>query len=240
MLFRSPSHSPDESSPEGLNPEAGAENDLTAPTSSDANDSMPDLKESTSDAVSAPGNVPTDAVEDEADWGLRDLEPAAAAQLAVHSKADQTRLIKRLQVLAQPALKLWQRLLRGVRLRLPQVADLSDGILSGILIGILVLLLVLINSLGHPSPTAAIPASPSTEINPSEPTEPAPAELDPAPLEMNPDLERIADIQDQLAEVATSYASDLVVSVQASFAEDRLSANLRDRKSTPSELQSPM
>jgi hypothetical protein len=60
-------------------------------------------------------------------------------------------------------------------------------------------------------------------------TYPAPATDLEAPIPeapVNPDLERIADIQDQLAAVATSYASNLVVSVQASFAEDRLSANL--------------
>ncbi|NJN21109.1 MAG: hypothetical protein HC812_07880 [Leptolyngbya sp. RL_3_1] len=45
-------------------------------------------------------------------------------------------------------------------------------------------------------------------------------------MPVNPGLERLVDIQAQLSAVATSYASNLVVSVQANFTDDRLTANL--------------
>lgn len=174
------------------------------------------------------------------DWDLGELETttaADAAQLATQIQATSSSPMQRIQALIhliqpilkiQPALKLWQRLLRGVRSRLPQMASLSDGVLSGILIGILVLLLLLINGLGQPSavavapPTATAAAAPS-ELSP-EPTTALESPSVEAPV--HPDLERIDDIQAQLTAAATSYASQLVVSVQASFGEDCLSANL--------------
>ncbi len=214
---------------------------------------MPDGFEADAEPVSPETEVPPAplaggqaqpaAAED--DWGLDALDTVAgadaadAANLLKRSRRPKTNPIQRIQRLGQPALQpalqpllqLWQRLLRGVRSRLPQVAALSDGVLSGILIGILVLLLTLINRLGHPSPAVVVTPTmaPDGATALELPSAPPPGQDIDSPTvaaPIDPDLERIADIQDQLTVVATSYASNLVVSVQANFAEDRLSANL--------------
>ncbi|NJN21108.1 MAG: hypothetical protein HC812_07875 [Leptolyngbya sp. RL_3_1] len=81
------------------------------------------------------------AEENASDWDLGELETTAdavdAAKLAMQRNAAGNRPMQQLWALVQPGLKLWQRLLRGARSRLPQVAALSDRVLSGILIGIL-------------------------------------------------------------------------------------------------------
>jgi hypothetical protein len=211
-------------------PYASAEDFVDVSESAD-DSAASDAAESLPSASDADRTGPAEAEED---WDLGELETTAdaadAAKLATQSKAAGISPMQRIQALLQPALKLWRRLLRGVRSRLPQVASLSDRVLSGILIGIFVLLLVLINRLGQPSVAAVVPSTAPPAVVPSatspEPTSATELETPIPEAPANPDLERIADIQDQLAAVATSYASNLVVSVQASFAEDRLSANL--------------
>ncbi len=141
----------------------------------------------------------------------------------------------------------WQRILRGVRSRLPLAAKLPDVVLSSILIGILVLLLTLINSVRQPA--VAQPPPPTTtpvEVPPTAaPTDPAPVTAAPAaepdaaiaaepselPKASEPTLDpaerdRIAAIQTQLADGSLNYGANLLKSVQADFNHNRLTANL--------------
>lgn len=54
--------------------------------------------------------------------------------------------------------RVWQRLLAGLRNRIPAIAQLPDIVLSGILIGILVLLLVVLNSVRQPATASSSPS----------------------------------------------------------------------------------
>ncbi|MEM9816425.1 MAG: hypothetical protein AAF827_08500 [Cyanobacteria bacterium P01_D01_bin.6] len=102
--------------------------------------------------------------------------------------------------------RLWQRLIVGVRNRIPAATKLSDSALSGILVGILVLLLMLLNSVRQPS----VGASP-TSLAPTE----VPA-LDAG------DVDRIAQIQTQMTDSSILNAQRVIDSVQADFRQNQL------------------
>ena len=136
----------------------------------------------------------------------------------------------------------WQRLLRGIRGRIPAAANLSDGILSGILIGVLVLLLTLINGLQQPTvaapPLAPEPlaqpdltAPPEVEVPESLPSVPILPEVDSVASEdsVSSDIaatviqsDRIADLQAQLTDSTILNAKRVIDSVQADFTANRL------------------
>lgn len=135
----------------------------------------------------------------------------------------------------------WQRIIFGLRKRIPAAANLSDGMISAILIGILGILLLLLNSVRQPS--VAAERSPQT-ISPSEPvettsdTESLPTaplstatapevETPPAPEDVV-DVERIAKIQAQLTDSSIYNASRVVDSVQADFTQNRLTLTCND------------
>ena len=140
--------------------------------------------------------------------------------------------------------RVWQRLIAGVRNRIPAAAKLSDSALSGILVGILVLLLILLNSVRQPSvASSALPAAPLNPEPPiASPTENAPS---PAPagdetteplLQPTPqpspevpalepgdvDVDRIAQIQTQMTDSSILNAQRVVDSVQADFRQNQL------------------
>ena len=130
----------------------------------------------------------------------------------------------------------WQRLLRGIRSRIPAAANLSDGILSGLLVGILVLLLTLINGVRQPTGAAPspisepvsspeLPAIPAVEVPASRPATPtlpdtANSPLDSAAAALQSD--RIANLQAQLTDSTILNAKRVIDSVQADFTTNRL------------------
>lgn len=137
-------------------------------------------------------------------------------------------------------LRLWQRLITGVRNRIPAAAQLSNAALSAILVGILVVLLVLLNSVRQPSaarskaavetpsPTgqdpsaAAPPAAPERAAqNPASPLTAVPAPVEaPAPAPLVSD--RIAKIQAQMTDNSILNAQRVIDSVQADLVNNRL------------------
>lgn len=139
--------------------------------------------------------------------------------------------------------RLWQRLIAGVRRRIPAAAQLSDEVLSAILIGVLVILLSLLNGVRQPSAASPPPVTaPSSveapEENPSAdaPTDAidadsagaavAPPAAAPAPqgepLAAPAAGDRIADIQAQMTNNSILNAQRVIDSVQADFVNNRL------------------
>ncbi|WP_346291532.1 hypothetical protein [Sphaerothrix gracilis] len=123
----------------------------------------------------------------------------------------------------QQAKTLWQGFLALVRSRLPASWQprLSDGILSAILLGAAALLLTFIASLLTPEPV--LPPSQPLVVLPSEVPEVTVVEPEPV---LPPEQERIAEIQDQVAEITQQYAEGLVQSVQADFRQSELAVKL--------------
>ncbi len=132
--------------------------------------------------------------------------------------------------------RLWQRLLAGVRSRIPAAAALSDGVLGGVIVGSLVLLLTLVKGLGS-SPDPAVASAPRPEISARSP------DLGPPNLGSQEtgiglgqgdlavgtdDGDRIGEIQAQLTAVSALYGEGLVQSVQANLPRSRLTVNLSD------------
>ncbi|NEQ42702.1 MAG: hypothetical protein F6K00_03710 [Leptolyngbya sp. SIOISBB] len=138
--------------------------------------------------------------------------------------------------------RVWQRLIAGVRNRIPAAAKLSDSALSGILIGILVLLLILLNSVRQPSVASSSPPTepPNTDLPTASPAESVP-NLAPTidettepvlqPLPQSPpdvpvlepeDSDRIAQIQAQMTDSAILNAQRVIDSVQADFTQNHL------------------
>lgn len=138
--------------------------------------------------------------------------------------------------------RLWQRLMAGVRNRIPAAAQLSDTVLSAILVGVLVLLLVLLNGVRQPSVASSSPspeprntdlpaASPidrSPDLTPmvDETTEPVPSSVPQSPPDassLEPGYgDRIAKIQTQMIDSSILNAQRVVDSVQADFTQNEL------------------
>ncbi|WP_204141015.1 hypothetical protein [Halomicronema sp. CCY15110] len=134
--------------------------------------------------------------------------------------------------------RVWQRLLTGVRNRVPTVADFPDAVLSAIIIGTLVLLLIVLNTVRQPavasspthpsaalektaSPTVGLPNSGAVEDEPGPAAPDAPSmPSEPAPVIVDGD--RIAKIQSQLTDSSILNAQRVVDSVQADFQRNQL------------------
>ncbi|MDB9527219.1 hypothetical protein PN498_14560 [Oscillatoria sp. CS-180] len=125
----------------------------------------------------------------------------------------------------------WQRIIAGLRRRIPAAANLSDRVISGILIGILGVLLVLLNSVRQPSVASdATPAAQPTETSPAP--QPVPVVREPVSTVVPSEEEskdadslagdRIFEVQTQLTEPSIPNASRVIDSVQADFATNRL------------------
>lgn len=126
----------------------------------------------------------------------------------------------------------WKRLLRWVRSQLPRTwqAQLPDEILSAIILGSLFLVLAVWNPLGGSKQPEAIAQTPApatpTEAVESAPTELTAPEMTQSKLEVSPEDARIADIQEQVAEITQAYAAGLIQSVRANFQQGALFVNL--------------
>jgi len=126
----------------------------------------------------------------------------------------------------------WQRLLAGIKTRIPAAASLSNGLLSGLLIGVLVLLIVVINGVRHPAQSAesspAIADEPTPVTSPDAAPPASPAADEPAPT--TPDAAATRDRIDQLQSklLIDELADDkgLVESVQADFVHNQLTVVL--------------
>jgi hypothetical protein len=144
----------------------------------------------------------------------------------------------------QRARQLWQRLLAGLKKRIPAAAGVSDGVLSGIVLGILVVLLLSWNSVrqasvaseapprpGQPPAATALPPDsppPAPETSPvagpeSAPMTPPPP---PAPAVDEADRDRIAQLQTQLTDGFLPNTSGMIDSIQADFAQNQLAVIL--------------
>ena len=173
---------------------------------------------------------------DTPDW-MEDADPTLEAAAPTTQDA-----LAWLKPLGRRSRTAWQRLLRGIRGRIPAAANLSDGVLSGILIGILVLLLTLINDVRQPT-VAAPPPTPEVvapaDLETSGEVE-TPESLPPAPTLPDPDSvaseeivssdtvtagiqsDRIASLQAQLTDSTILNAKRVIDSVQADFTANRL------------------
>ncbi|OLP20274.1 hypothetical protein BST81_00595 [Leptolyngbya sp. 'hensonii'] len=147
--------------------------------------------------------------------------------------------------------EIWQIVLGLVRSRLPKPLrqTLPDGVLT---IGISALLAIVLWTTSSilpggqpqsvakaPSEPAAPPALTSPELGEPIAVEPPladlplpsiapPVEEPPPPLQLTPEQQLIARIQDQVAEVTDHYASGLIQSVQANFKRSRLTVKVSD------------
>lgn len=144
----------------------------------------------------------------------------------------------------------WSAALAKIRSLLPEnlSAKLSDTGLTGIIAGIAVILVWATSLLlsGEPAEVAIVPPSepvpaPTSEpvptptiTTPSEltaPAEPQPIEVTPSPepvpsptptVELTPEQNLIASIEDQVAEITDRYADGLIQSIQVDFEDSRL------------------
>ena len=123
--------------------------------------------------------------------------------------------------------KQWTLILPKLRTVLPtSLNKLPDSALTGIAIALLVGLFLLPRALlpNRPPAIAETPTGTETVEKPSVPQPPAPRP--------NPNAKRLATIQNQLIEVTTPYAEDLVQAVQADFAKGRLLLSVTSRWNT--------
>lgn len=125
--------------------------------------------------------------------------------------------------------KVWQRLIFGVRRRIPAAANLSDTVLSAIIVGTLVLLLILLNGVRQPAAASAsaperVSAGKNSAVDvPMQPSAPSSnATASNAAAASNVDGQRIAQIQAQLTDSSILNAQRVIDSVQADFVNNRL------------------
>ena len=135
----------------------------------------------------------------------------------------------------------WSAALGKIRSFLPENLNqkLSDTALTGFIAGIAVILVWTTSVIpGKPSEIANLPPSeqvpPANITTPPEltaPAEPQPIEITPPPepvptqpptLELTPEQNLIASIENQVAEISSSYADGLIQSIQANFQGSRL------------------
>ncbi|MEM6434882.1 MAG: hypothetical protein AAF773_13690 [Cyanobacteria bacterium P01_D01_bin.115] len=222
--------------PEALPPEAEAT--TSAQENADVADAEWTDESGFHDSVPVPAPPPLEAqvATDVWDAGTSDwLEDPTDPPLAAAAPTIQDALTW-LKPLGRRSRTAWQRLLRGIRGRIPAAANLSDSVLSGLLIGILVLLLTLINGVRPPAvaapppapePTSSpeLPAIPEVEVPASRPATPtlpdaASSPLDTAAAALQSD--RIANLQAQLTDSTILNAKRVIDSVQADFTANRL------------------
>jgi hypothetical protein len=148
----------------------------------------------------------------------------------------------------------WDRFLVKIRSVLPRALDekLSDWALTSILAGLLVVSLVSSVLLlpripsemkelpplaqPQPSPDTLPPAEPELEpsaslANPPEllaPDEPEPIPVDPVPPKYTPEQSLVAAIQQEISTLTQSYASGLILSVNADFLASHLILTVND------------
>jgi hypothetical protein len=143
----------------------------------------------------------------------------------------------------------WGRIVAKIRSFLPEnlSAKLSDTALTVIIAGISVILIwttstVLTNKPAEvatvpqveetPLPTITTPPAeiipepqPTAEITPPEPEpEPTPTPI----LELTPEQQLIAAIQNQVGEISDRFASNLIKSIQANFSSSNLTVKISD------------
>lgn len=142
----------------------------------------------------------------------------------------------------------WSAALGKIRSLLPENLNqkLSDTALTGVIAGIAVILVWTTSALlpGKPPDVANVPSSEPVPlaniITPPEltaPAEPQPIEVTPPPepvptptptLELTPEQNLIASIENQVAEITDSYADGLIQSIQANFQGSRLTIKVGD------------
>ncbi|MBE7383089.1 MAG: hypothetical protein F6J95_016955 [Leptolyngbya sp. SIO1E4] len=188
-----------------------------------------------------PGKASTDEWEDSLDWEEDPVESPSPQPSATSTQE----ALAWLRPLWRQGVAAWQRLLAGIRTRIPAAAKLSNRALSAILIGGLVLLITILNSGRQPSVAIEGPEEPTPPVSPRVDSEPegqpsladdlstdtappaTPALPPPSSDELDPaERDRIADIQTQLIDGSLSYGQGLVESVQADFKRNRLTINL--------------
>ena len=139
----------------------------------------------------------------------------------------------------------WSAALGKIRSLLPENLNqrLSDTALTGFIAGIAVILVWTTTILpGKPpevaiSPSEAVPPTANITAPPelTAPAEPQPIEITPPPepvptppptLELTPEQNLIASIENQVAEIINSYADGLIQSIQANFQGSRLTIKI--------------
>lgn len=137
-------------------------------------------------------------------------------------------LLRQLWQIILPALqwlgKQWTAVLPKIRTVLPSSLNkLPDQALTAIAVAFVLLLLFLPSALSPKAAPAVAQSSANTEIIDQ------PNQSKPQPARPNPNAKRIARVQNQLVEVTTPYAEDLVQAVQADFARGNLLISVTDR-----------
>lgn len=145
-----------------------------------------------------------------------------------------------IQPIWRRSLRVWRRLIAGLRNRIPAAAQFSDTVLTAILVGILVVLLVLLNGVRQPSaarsqppiaPSVPLGEAPSATDSPTGASRPEPDEAAPQvpapttpaePTAAPPVSDRIAQIQAQMTDSSILNAQRVIDSVQADLVNDRL------------------
>lgn len=148
----------------------------------------------------------------------------------------------------------WGALLKKIRSVLPEMSTLSNTALTGIIASIAVILVwttsVLLPGKPQPAEVANVPLSepsPSATITPppelTAPTAPEPIEVTPPvevtpspepepspppPIQLTPEQNLIASIQNQVAEISDRFTDGLIQSIQANFAASSLTVKASD------------
>jgi hypothetical protein len=149
----------------------------------------------------------------------------------------------------------WGAALAKIRSLLPEISsNLSNTALTGIIAGIAVILFwttsALLSEKPQPSKVASVPDSepiPAPTITTSPelttppelvaPAAPEPIEVTPSPepepsptpvVELTPEQNLIASIENQVAEISDRYADGLIQSIQANFQGSRLTVKVGD------------
>lgn len=132
----------------------------------------------------------------------------------------------------------WQRILVGLRSRIPAAAELSDSAITAILIGILVVLLLVLNGVRQPSVASekGLKSEGAESVPADVPTDSAAVQSPSAPTPTGPSAEssieekvsvkatgdRIPELQRQLTDSDIPNAQRVIESLQADFTADRL------------------
>lgn len=142
----------------------------------------------------------------------------------------------------------WSSTLAKIRSLLPENLNqkLSDTVLTGIIAGIAVIVVWTTSALLPEKPSEVANVPPSEQVptanltTPPEltaPAEPEPIEITPPPepvptptptLELTPEQNLIASIENQVDEITESYADGLIQSIQANFQRSRLIIKVGD------------
>jgi hypothetical protein len=151
----------------------------------------------------------------------------------------------------------WSGALAKIRSLLPENLNqkLSDTALTGIVAGIAVIAVWITSALlpGKPPEVATVPTEPVPAVNITTPPEltapaapqpievapaaPQPIEVSPPPepvptpsptLELTPEQNLIASIENQVAEITNQYANGLIQSIQANFGGSSLTIKVSD------------